>query len=285
MSGTKHIDRFEQTEEEIKLLIQENNRHNNNSATMDNQDGDNDPEAAAQVHELRFPLQRDPKPPVDNEQQLNPQPQSPPPDPELLEAPVHVQLHPLPNEPENLDNLVDYPPIEAAEINILCIEPKLPELPLGQLQDEGEEAIVGAEQENESIEAEVEQNVNKNLEIEAELNANENIEPELKENTDANAMAGDGNAQEDMQHAIKTLQHELKHMQDGDRDRQTGSDTPLFHGRSNEDFQTVQEAYNIARQFETNRFLLHAATPAPVSANQTTETVPKLLYHSQNQSQ
>ncbi len=146
MSGTKHIDHFEQTEEEIKLLIQENNRHDNDPATVDNHNGDNDPKAAAQVHELRFPLQRDPNPPVDNKQQLNPQPQSPPSDPELLEAPVHVQLHPFPNKPENLDNLVDYPPIEAAEINILCIEPELPELPLGQVQDEDEEATVGTEQ-------------------------------------------------------------------------------------------------------------------------------------------
>ncbi len=122
--------------------------------------------------------------------------------------------------------------------------------------------------------------MNKNLEVEAELNVNENIEPEINENIDTNAMAGDGNAQEHMRHAIETLQQELECMQDGDRDHQTGSDTPLFHGCSNEDFQTVQETYNIARQFE---FLLHAATPAPVSANQT--TVPKLLYHSQNQSQ
>ncbi len=231
MSGTKHIDRFEQTEEEIKLLIQENKRHDNDPATLDNQNRDNDLEVAAQIHEFRFPLQLDPEPPVDNEQQLNPQPQSPHPGPELLETPVHAQLHPLPNEPENLDNLVDYPPIEVAEINILRIEPELPELPLGQLQDEGEEAIVGAEQENE------------NTEVEAELDTNENIEPGINENTDANAMAGDGNPQEDMQHAIETLRQELERMQDGHRDRQTGSDTPLFHGHSNEEFQIFFEQF------------------------------------------
>ncbi len=47
---------------------------------------------------------------------------------------------------------------------------------------------------------------------------------------------------------------------------------------------TFQEAFHIAREFEAKRLLLHTATLAPVSANQTTVTVPKLLYHSQNQS-
>ncbi len=127
-----------------------------------------------------------------------------------MEAPIRVLLHPLPNEPGNLDNLVDYPPIEVAEINILRIEPELPGLPLEQLQDEGEGVVVSAEQENENIEAEVELDVNKNLEVEAELNANENIEAEINKDADANAMAGDGNPQEDMQHAIETLQQELE---------------------------------------------------------------------------
>ncbi len=48
--------------------------------------------------------------------------------------------------------------------------------------------------------------------------------------------------------------------------------------------QTFQEAFNIARQFEADRLLLHAVTAASVSAKQTTATVPKLMYQSQNQS-
>ncbi len=48
--------------------------------------------------------------------------------------------------------------------------------------------------------------------------------------------------------------------------------------------QTFQEAFNIARQFEANRLLLHSAAPVPASSKQIMTTMPKLLYQNQDQS-
>ncbi len=132
---------------------------------------------------MALELDPNPEPPAVDEEQLNPL--SPPPDPEVLEDEQEPNL--LQDEPEHLDNLADYLPIEAVEAlenNILQLEPELPEVPLEQLQNEGEGAAVSAEQDN------------------------ENAEAELNGNADANAMADAANPQEEMQHAIETLQQE-----------------------------------------------------------------------------
>ncbi len=58
-------------------------------------------------------------------------------------------------------------------------------------------------------------------------------------------MADDPPNPQDMQHAIETLQDEWEQMRERDRERSTGSDVPLFYGRSNEDFQTFFEQFEL----------------------------------------